>query len=267
MKILVPIDFSENSIKALELALSLNRNQKSTIILVHIVELVYDFASQAAIGLDSMHNEATKLIDKLAEKYNASHLDFQKIIQEGTASITISRLASHHEADLIVIGTSGAGGIKKLIMGSSTISLLKETNVPTLVVPAKASLTQIRKLIMAIQFSDHEKPLLNKLITFKNAWGLEIDFIHVSTMLDFKEELACLGLATYMSKHLQLKTDHVINLNATTINEGINSYLQSNESNILVMCHQQKSFWKEFQQRSHSLAMTYQSSVPILVMN
>lgn len=267
MKILVPVDFSENSIKALELALSLNQNQRSTIILVHIVELVYDFASQAAIGLDSMHNDASKLINKLIEKYGANHLKFQKIIEEGTASISISRLATQHEAELIVIGTSGAGGIKKLIMGSTTVSLLKETTVPTLVVPEKASLIQIGKLTMALQFSNHEKPLLRKLITFKNAWGLEVTFIHVSTTLDFKEELACLGLSTYMSNYLQLRTDYVTNLIAKTINEGINSYLESNEGNILVMCHQHKSFWKVFQQSSQSLTMTSQSSVPILVMN
>jgi nucleotide-binding universal stress UspA family protein len=266
MKILIPVDFSENSIKAFELALSLNRNQKTTIILVHIVELIYDFASQAAIALDSMHTDAKKLLDEIEKKYKSEHLEFKKVVEEGTASISISRLASQYEVDVIVIGTSGAGEIKKLIMGSTTQNLLKESNVPVLVVPAKAPVSQIGKLTMALQFSNHEKPLLHQVIAFTNNWGLEISFLHVSTAKDFKDELACSGLATYISEHFQLKTTPITNIESDSTNAGINSYFETNEENILVMCHQHKNFWKEFQESSHSLAIAYQSTVPILVM-
>ncbi len=267
MKILIPVDFSENSIKAFELALSLNRNQKTTVILVHIVELIYDFASQAAIALDSMHTDAKKLLDEIEKKYKSEHLKFEKIVEEGTASISISRLASQYEVDVIVIGTSGAGGLKKLIMGSTTQNLLKESNVPVLVVPAKAPVFQIGKLTMALQFSNHEKPMLDRVIAFKNNWGLEINFLHVSKVRDFKDELASLGLSTYLKDNFQLKTTSITNIESDSTNAGINSYFEMNEDSILVMCHQHKNFWEVFRERSHSLAMAYQSTVPILVMN
>jgi nucleotide-binding universal stress UspA family protein len=267
MKILIPVDFSANSIKAFELALSLNQNQKSTIILVHIVELIYDFASQAAIALDSMHTDAKKLLDEIEKKYQSEHLKFEKVVEEGTASISISRLANQYEVDVIVIGTSGAGGIKKLIMGSTTQNLLKESTVPVLVVPAKATVSEIGKLTMALQFSNHEEPLIERVIRFKKKWGLDIDFLHVNTEENFKDQLASLGFSIHVKEKYQLESSTTTNLISTSINEGINSYLETNNGNILVMCHQHKNFWKEFQERSHSLAMAYQSTVPILVMN
>jgi nucleotide-binding universal stress UspA family protein len=266
MKILIPVDFSENSIKAFELALSLNRNQKTIIILVHIVELIYDFASQAAIALDSMHTDAKKLLDEIEKKYKSEHLEFEKIVEEGTASISISRLAIQNEVGMIVIGTSGSGRIKKLIMGSTAQNLLKESSVPVLVVPAKAPVSQIGKLTMALQFSNHEKPLLHQVIAFTNNWGLEISFLQVSTAKDFKDELACLGLATYLRENFQLKTTSITIIESDSTNAEINSYFETTQENILVMCHQHKNFWKEFQESSHSVAMAYQSTVPILIM-
>jgi hypothetical protein len=96
---------------------------------------------------------------------------------------------------------------------------------------------------------------------------LEISFLNVSTAKDFKDELACLGLATYLRGHFQLKTAAITNMESDSTNAGINSYFEMNEDSILVMCHQHKNFWKEFQESSHSLAIAYQSTVPILVMN
>ncbi len=267
MKILIPVDFSENSIKALELAIGLNRNQKATIILVHIVELAYDFASQAALALDSLHKDANKLMNDLEEKYHADHLKFQKIIEGGTASISIARIASENKANVIVIGTSGASGLKKLVVGSTTINLLKETTTPVLIVPSEASLTEVKKLTLAIQYSNHEKSLLDQIIIFKRNWELDIEFLHVSAENEFKDELAGLGLMTYLKNHFELDASKVISLISNSTNEGINSFCETNRNTILIMCHQHKSFWEEFQESSHSLAIAYQSTVPILVMN
>ncbi len=267
MKILVPIDFSENSIKALELALSLNKKQKTTIILVNIVELVYDFASQAALALDGMHRDASKILNELKAKYTADHLDFKLLIEEGTASISIARMATQHEADLIVMGTSGAGEFKKFIMGSTTRNLLKETNTSVLVVPAQANLTNLNKLRVAIQFSEHERLRINHLMKFKNRWEMDVDFFHIASEVDFKDELACLGFKDYMKQQFGVQSCQVTNLISNSVNEGIKNVFQTNEGSILVMCHQHKSFWKEFTEGSHSLEMAVHESMPVLVLN
>lgn len=267
MKILIPIDFSENSIRALELVLQLNGKQKSTIILVHIVELIHDFASQAAIALDSMRRDAKKLLAEIEKNYQAEHLEFKTVIEEGTASISVARIADKKKVDLIAIGTSGAGGLKKLVMGSSTKNLLKETNSPVLVVPANASMAKFSNLTMAIQYANHEKPLIDSVISFSRTWNLELDFLHVQTEDDFKGELASLGLVAYLKQKYQLNLNPISNIASKNVNEALQQHFKINTDGILVMCHQHKSFWEEFQESSRSLALVYQSTVPILVMN
>ena len=267
MKILVPIDFSKNSIKALELAIGLNRGQKSTILLIHVVELVYDFASQAALAVDAMHKEAHKLLDELEQTYNSDNLAFQKIIVEGTASISIARIALESDVNLIVIGSSGAGGLSKLVTGSTTINLLKEARTPILIVPNQVLATQVLKLVMAIQYSNHEKPLLDQIILFKRNWEMELEFLHITSALEFKSELAGIGLTTYLKNHYEIESVTITDLTSDSTIEGINTYFQSNKESILIMCHEHKSIWKHFIESSHSIAVANRSEVPILVMN
>jgi nucleotide-binding universal stress UspA family protein len=266
MKILIPIDFSENSIKALELASILNRNQRSTIILVHIVELVYDFASQAAIALDSMHKDAKKLMKEIEKKHEKENLEFKHIIKEGTASITIARIAEEKKVDLIVIGSSGAGGLKKLMIGSTTVNLIKETNTPVLVVPAFASIVPSTKLTMALQFSNDEKLKIDAAIDFGQAWNITLEFMHIHTELDFKEELAGLGLKEYLKLNYDLESPSIITSKANSINEALTKHFNAESKSILVMCYQHKTLWEQLTKNSHTLAMTFQSSTPILIL-
>ena len=82
MKIILPIDFSDNSKKALEFAIFLADKKNASITLVHVIELVYDFASQAAITMEILHRDAKSLMKKTIEKYtekmNPLDLDYVK---------------------------------------------------------------------------------------------------------------------------------------------------------------------------------------------
>lgn len=64
MKIVTPIDFSDNSLNALDFAISLTNKKGGEIVLVHVIEAVFDFASQASVALESMHRDANELMQK-----------------------------------------------------------------------------------------------------------------------------------------------------------------------------------------------------------
>ena len=118
MKIIVPLDFSENSLKALEFAIGLADKKHGKIILVHVVELVYDFASQSALALDSMFKDAESLMNKTIKTYEGSGISMESKVVEGTAAVSIARFAEEQDVALIVMGTQGASGIKKTLMGT-----------------------------------------------------------------------------------------------------------------------------------------------------
>ncbi|MFC3881690.1 universal stress protein [Algoriphagus namhaensis] len=266
MKILVPIDFSQDAEKALEYAITLAQRKSGEIELIHVIELVYDFASQAALALDGMHQDANRILGELVTKYSGSGVEMSYAIKEGTASITAAKYAQEIDAKLIVMGTKGASGLMKFAMGSTTVSLLKESEVPVLVVPREANLTQIKGLTLALEFSDHEKKFVDWVVDISQNWDMELSFLHIQHSPSFKDELACFGLNAFLEKNFSGKNFKCITRKAESPSAGLNAYLEDQPNTILVVCHEHKNFWNQLTKRSESIDLAYTAKTPVLVL-
>lgn len=128
--ILVAIDFSENSVKALKKALQLAADSTARVELLHVVDVpVYPVLEDAAVmGLPGIWDDeiATKLmtlstekLKRIADEYAIE--DYKTI--EGIPSSEITVIAKENQADLIVMGFHGLSGLRKLI-GSTTHSVI-----------------------------------------------------------------------------------------------------------------------------------------------
>ncbi len=269
MKIIVPVDFSDNSIIALEFAIALADKKHGSITLVHVIDLVYDFASQAAIALESMHKDAEAMMNKLIKTYSATELRFDYIIKEGTTSVTVAKIADEQQATLIVMGTQGASGLKKTLIGSTTVNLIKEANLPVLVVPASAIVSQIQKVTLALEFADHEEKFIDWVVNMSEKWELGIEFlhVHVQTDTDFKDRLSSMGLEKYLEKKYPRLKTRIHTFYAESASVGLDQYLDEHDNLILVMCHEHRNLWNQILTKSQSVEMAYHTHVPLLVMN
>lgn len=266
MKIIVPIDFSDNSLNALEFGVALAGKKDGEIILVHVIEAVFDFASQAAVAIDSMHRDAEALMQKTLEKYKESNLTFKTIIKEGTASISIARIAREQEATLVVMGTQGASGIKLALIGSTTVNLIKESSVPVLVVPAQSIAADIRKVALALEFASHEEKFIDWVIDMSKRWERGIEFVHVQTANAFEEDPGIKKLENLIGSNYPGLPVKIHTFYAKTPIEGLDQFLEENENVILVMCHEHKNLWEQVLSRSQTIEMVFHSKVPLLVM-
>lgn len=267
MNIIVPIDFSENSIKALEFAIFMAGKKHAKITLVHVLEVVYDFAFQAAIALDSMSSDSEKALKKLIEKYKASGAEMDYKIVEGVASISVARIADELGATLIVMGTQGASGIKKALMGTTTVNMIRESNCPVLVVPAQANVTEIKKVTLALEFANHEKKFIDWVIFMSEKWELKLEILHVQTNQGFKEELALLGIEGYLQKRYPGMQVRIHTFYAENASEGLDLYMQEHDNLILVMCHEHRNLWDQIIQKSKSIQMAYHTHIPLLILS
>lgn len=266
MKIIIPVDFSDNSINALDFALALAGKKDGEIILVHVIEAVFDFASQASVALESMHRDAESLMQKTLDKYQDHKLKFTTIIKEGTASISVARIAREINATLIVMGTQGLSGIKVSLIGSTTINLIRESSVPVLVVPTESNASEIRKVALALEFANHEEKFINWVIEMSKRWERGIEFVHVQTAADFEEEPGVKKLEDFIASHHPDLPVKIHTFYAKTPVEGLDQFLEENEKVILVMCHEHKNLWEQVLSRSQTIQMVFHSKVPLLVM-
>ena len=122
--ILVPTDFSEHSHRAAEKALGLRKTFDARLSVVHVV----NYLPPAFISAQSEHTSAAQIIERatayLAQWAQEMGLDdAEQLVTSGPAGKEIIATAKARDVELIVIGTSGEGGVKRLL-GSTTSAVM-----------------------------------------------------------------------------------------------------------------------------------------------
>ncbi|MBQ0786479.1 MAG: universal stress protein [Oceanihabitans sp.] len=171
-KIIVPIDFSEHSEYALETAAVLAKKYDAEILALHMLELSNALISNA----ENVQQEETVFYLKLAEKRFQDFLDkaylkdikVTPLVKHFKVFSEVSEVAKEHGADLIVMGSHGASGLKEVLVGSNTEKVVRHSNIPVLVIKQNPILTDFENVIFASDFSEEAiKPYLNASRMFK----------------------------------------------------------------------------------------------------
>ena len=141
-RILVPIDFSQHSMKAFQHALGLARHFGSELILVHIVEQII-YPGDWMYPPLAMSDFATEKRDEIATKLNAltqdSGVKTESIVRLGRAWQEIAELAKERKADLVVVATHGYTGLRHVLLGSVAEKIVRHA--PCLVLTVRAEET------------------------------------------------------------------------------------------------------------------------------
>ena len=105
--ILVPTDLSENSIKALEIAAGIKRDNNSKITLLHVIETIDYDEGDMEFGsfYEKLTERARKKMDKIIKVYRTDDFDIKNEITYGKRAAEIVRYASENNIDLIVLSS------------------------------------------------------------------------------------------------------------------------------------------------------------------
>jgi nucleotide-binding universal stress UspA family protein len=149
-KILVPVDGSEASILGLAEAIKLAKGQAASIRLMHVVnELVVTgpyHAAYAAYGvgtvIDSLRKDGKALLEQARARVGGAGVAVDTVFEEsigGQAGLYIVQQAAAWPADLIVMGTHGRRGLRRMVMGSDAEYVVRHAPVPVLLVRGQKS--------------------------------------------------------------------------------------------------------------------------------
>ena len=138
-RILVPIDFSDHSVKALRYAVRFAEQFGAALVLVHVAEPVrYPESIIIPPAMEEANRELVKrtraALAKFAAKEVPPRLACQSLVRLGPAYEEIAAAARETDADLIVIATHGHTGLKHLVLGSTAERVVRHAPCPVLTV-------------------------------------------------------------------------------------------------------------------------------------
>ena len=139
-KILVPFDGSEYSEKAFEKALEIAAKFESKLTVMTVIQSkVSDSAGISLARLEEIQDEeeeiATTMLKRLEEPAKAKNVSFSiKIIHNPSSSDGIVSFAEANNVDLIVMGSHGRTGFRKIVLGSVANGVLGHAKCPVLII-------------------------------------------------------------------------------------------------------------------------------------
>jgi nucleotide-binding universal stress UspA family protein len=146
-KILAAIDGSESSLYAAEYAISMAKQNNAQLTALHVVrsEEAYQYASDLALmttptSIDSMmqtvKQDFQKWFDTIKQKSDANNVQLKTdtVVSPGSIVGTIVDYVDREGIDLIVMGTRGRSGFKKLLLGSTASGVVSYAHCPVLII-------------------------------------------------------------------------------------------------------------------------------------
>jgi nucleotide-binding universal stress UspA family protein len=148
-RIMVAVDGSENSTRAAKVAIDIAQKYRAELVILHVVPLasyvnvpiLYGATIPTSSGADDQYrsylrNVADTLVNRTAQMAKGTGVKTTTATQESTGSVVerITTYAQGEKIDLIVIGSRGLSGLKKLVLGSVSSGVTANAHCPVLVV-------------------------------------------------------------------------------------------------------------------------------------
>ena len=266
--LLVPVDFSPSAKAAAHYAAQLAISMKAKIILLSVIELETSTTvnrnwkklekqmMEAAVkDLDKLQNEVKAKTPGVEIKYDlVAGVPMHEVIDE---------YARTNKVNLILMGTRGASGLKRILHGSNTATLIAHSTTPVIAIPAKAIFKSIKKIVYASDLKN-VKSEVKTLSMVAKMFHAEIAVLHAGkpqSKTTAHQKVApeltdkSLGTITYH----QVSNDDIV--------DAISKFVDESKADMLVMFTHELDFYEKLFDTSITRSMAFQSRVPLLVYN
>jgi nucleotide-binding universal stress UspA family protein len=269
--ILVPTDFSKCANNAMMYALEIASRTGQSITALYVVypnegvdNNMYD-----AFFVDNYVQQRLDGMKDWIKKFTKSpHLKDIKIQIEcriGFPVSTISQTATELGASMIVMGTTGASGLRGVLLGSVAGGVISATKTPTFVIPLKAVFRNTARFAFATDFRlPVSKGSMQVMREMLNLQHTGLDIVHVVSEAhkqpDDRNKEA-------MSEKLGVIPHNFHFLHDKNVVQAIYNFLESTDCNGLVTVAHEHSLLNKLFGTSISRSLAHQAKVPILVLH
>jgi nucleotide-binding universal stress UspA family protein len=271
-KIIVPTDFSETADNALQFAIDLAKKLDARVHVIHV-------HSPALNG-----PPPPKLVDEGGLEYKQSLLNALKAPHLGQEEMTedqeyiaattlvkgfvaeeIQKISQAPETDLLVMGTTGQGGLMEKLFGSISLEVARKAVCPVILVPDQARFQGFQNIVYASNYHPAEETVLPKVFNFARPFKPVLHFAHINEQKQNKYFVQ----SNYLG---QISNDENMSFKITTIEsenvmKGLNRYAEEQKADLMIMATIQRNFLGQLFHRSITQRMIFNTSIPLLILH
>ena len=257
--VIVPVDFSENSLNAARYAAKLLTGHYGVeIILYHLCEKAAHTAA------------AAKNLEELIEELmNTGIVKLKMLVEEGDDLIDeLDKLARHQEADLIIMGIKGRSAIGQVLIGSNTLAMVAKKVCPVLIIPPGATYKEVKNVLLTSDFNDvadstPSVPIKKILKTFHpNLHIINVNSEHyVALTEEFQAE------RSKMKEIFHEFNPEFYFLGWYDVDEAIHQFAKDKDIDFIITIQRDRSLFDKMFKSQDTKKLVYHSAIPVMVVS
>jgi len=269
VNILIPTDLSDLSKIAIQYAIKIVNKLGGTITLLHVINIIQPTRAAMRLQLKSLEKELVEtakedlqnFVNDISKKLKTNEPIKIKVVKGAYFNDTVKREAKKLRTGLIVMGTRGATGLRKYVLGSNTASVIEVSHVPVLAVPELGDFKSFKTVVYATDLK-HTQKELKTLMPYLENFDSTVHLIHITSSL---KEVSSLEkkIDTIVQKSGIQNIIFRVMVNKD-IDEAIEHYVTVSKADLLAMFTHDVTFYEKLFHRSMTRKMAFQSKIPLL---
>lgn len=272
--ILVPTGFSDQSLVALEQAISFTKRLGGRIVLLSVIEEdkgLLSFLYEDKSKLTEARQKVSEKLDELAAKYREeSGVEIETMVSAGVVYEEIVDVAEMVRAKFIIMGTDGAPkGFRKKVIGSNAYRVVTMSHCPVISINGKENNVGIKHIVLPLDLQKETKQKVGKAIELARLFGATVHVISAYKTADdyvinrLQRNMA--QVIKYLKQHdVAVEYEMIKVLPDEQIHEVLLNYANDNAADLIMVMTQQESNFTDYFIGSLAQSMIYHSRVPIM---
>ena len=274
-KILVPTDFSDNAMNAIQYALELFKYERSDFFIMNAYQDKI-YADTTLLKNETLDTVTKIISDKSQEQLENTLKKIKEISPNPRHTYTIAssnsmlmdeadKIVDEENIDIIVMGTRGETNDRKLTFGSHTLQILKYVQCPVLAIPENYKYTQPKHILFPtdymIPYKRRELKLLCEM-AFSYRSVIDVLYISKSKKLSLRQE----DNQKFIKETLCKNSINFKTISGKNISNTIYKYLKEHKVDMLVLVNTRHSFLESILFQSTIDKMSLHIDIPFLTL-
>ena len=275
-RVLLPTDYSDNSLHAIKYALELYKDIPSKFYLLHTFHASgYSLDSLMVAEPGERHYEAAKsaaqqgmsaLVDTLNSLPENPRHSFEQVLAFNSLLRAIKEVLNANDIDIIVMGTKGISNASNAVFGTNAVGVMEKiTQCPVIAVPGALEFTPPKEIVFPTDFKTvFRRRELNYIIEIAKAHGSAIRILHIEkeSVLD-QGQLNNKNLLKEMLEGIEFSFHTLRNIN---VSQGIQVFVESRGSDMVAFLNRKHRYFNSILSNPLVKEIGYYSKIPILVL-
>lgn len=273
--LVVPTDFSSVSVNALNYAVDMAQAINAGLVLLHVYNVPVSFteapvAPVTTVSLEEVKRSSVERLEELKKNLVILTAGKIQIYSESRLGEPIEELESickSLDPMAVIMGSHGATGFERMIMGSTTLSAIKHIKCPVIVIPPGTTYNGIKRIGLACDFKNVvQSTPVEYIKTLVKEFGADLYVLNVQDKKEDEDDLEEPPTmdAVYLDSMLEEVRPNYVQLTGKNVVDSINSFAENNNLDLVMVIPKKHRFIDSLFHKSQSKELITHAHIPIV---